>query len=520
MQATVFSPLTFNFFSSYNYDNDLDDLFLIRGLLLVIAQLLFLPIFGWLADVHYGRYKVLNTGIWIMWVCSVAGVVAMIVQYLFPETSYVIHYIINLLYFIAYSGCAAFMVTGVPFGTDQILDGSADETSAFVFWCISTYSAGGWFAYALYTSVFDCGGLNHTTITITMFMFLFSVVLLSLALCCDFLCRDWLVIEPKSCNPLKTVLTVVKYAASHRHPARRSALTYWEEKIPSRIDLGKSKYGGPFTTEEVEDVKTFFRILAVAVCINITIGVVGAGSSFTVLNHVSHFRLPSSAHHSRCLISFITAGYNWMLVATLSIVLYEFVVYPFARKWIPSILPRAGIAAASQIILEILLLILESVGHAQERVRCMFTAENVDVLNISYLWVYVPSTMLSGLQYAVFFTTVTEFIVAQSPYGMKGLLIGSTWSLSVISFAIGTALNTAWTYGWKSPFSSPSCGTYYYLFVTLLSVAGLVVYIAVARWYKRRERDEPENQQAMVEEVYNRYVQQENVLVESSFIES
>jgi len=63
------------------------DLFLIRGLLLVIAQLLFLPIFGWLADVHFGRYKVMNTGIWIMWVCSVAGVVAMIVQASFPETS-------------------------------------------------------------------------------------------------------------------------------------------------------------------------------------------------------------------------------------------------------------------------------------------------------------------------------------------------------------------------------------------------------------------------------------------------
>ena len=170
---------------------------------------------------------------------------------------------------------------------------------------------------------------------------------------------------------------------------------------------------------------------------------------------------------------------------------------------------RAGIAAALQIILEILLLILDSVGHAQERVRCMFTAEKMGGLNISYLWMYVPSTMLIGLQYAVFFTTVTEFIVAQSPYGMKGLLIGSMWSLSVISLAIGTAVNLPWTYGWKSPFSSPSCGTYYYLFVTLLSVAGLVVYTVVARWYKRRERDEPENQQAMVEDVYDRYVGQE-----------
>jgi len=132
------------------------------------------------------------------------------------------------------------------------------------------------------------------------------------------------------------------------------------------------------------------------------------------------------------------------------------------------------------------------------------------VLNISYLWVYVPSTLLNGLLYAVLYTTLSEFIVSQSPYSMKGLLFGSMWSLLVISFAIGAALNLAWSYGWKTQFSSPSCGTYYYLFVTLLSVAGLVVYIAVARWYKRRERDEPENQQAIVEDIYDRYIQQES----------
>lgn len=33
--------------------------------------------------------------------------------------------------------------------------------------------------------------------------------------------------------------------------------------MPSRFDLGKSKYGGPFTVEEVEDVKVFYEILKV-----------------------------------------------------------------------------------------------------------------------------------------------------------------------------------------------------------------------------------------------------------------
>ena len=43
----------------------------------------------------------------------------------------------------------------------------------------------------------------------------------------------------------------------------RSAFTYWDNKTPSPIDLGKQKYGGSFTEEEVEDTKTFWRIVTV-----------------------------------------------------------------------------------------------------------------------------------------------------------------------------------------------------------------------------------------------------------------
>uniref|UniRef100_A0A1X7SPE8 Uncharacterized protein n=1 Tax=Amphimedon queenslandica TaxID=400682 RepID=A0A1X7SPE8_AMPQE len=62
-------------------------------------------------------------------------------------------------------------------------------------------------------------------------------------------------------NPIKLIVRVLCYARKHKYPENRSALTYWEEEAPSRLDLGKDKYGGPFTEEEVEDVKTFFRML-------------------------------------------------------------------------------------------------------------------------------------------------------------------------------------------------------------------------------------------------------------------
>ena len=47
----------------------------------------------------------------------------------------------------------------------------------------------------------------------------------------------------------------------------RSAFTHWENETPSRIDLGKQKYSGPFTEEEVEDTKTFWRIVTVLLSI-------------------------------------------------------------------------------------------------------------------------------------------------------------------------------------------------------------------------------------------------------------
>ena len=45
-----------------------------------------------------------------------------------------------------------------------------------------------------------------------------------------------------------------------------SQCLYWEEDIHA-VFLGKNKYGGPFTNEEVEDTKTFLRILPLLLCL-------------------------------------------------------------------------------------------------------------------------------------------------------------------------------------------------------------------------------------------------------------
>ena len=59
-------------------------------------------------------------------------------------------------------------------------------------------------------------------------------------------------------NLFKLILSILQYTWKHNYFERRSAFTYWEKKEPSRKDFGKQKYGGLFTNEEVEDMKTFF----------------------------------------------------------------------------------------------------------------------------------------------------------------------------------------------------------------------------------------------------------------------
>ena len=49
----------------------------------------------------------------------------------------------------------------------------------------------------------------------------------------------------------------------HKYPIKQSAFTHCDNYIPSRLDFAKDRYGRPFTTEQVENVKTFLQILLV-----------------------------------------------------------------------------------------------------------------------------------------------------------------------------------------------------------------------------------------------------------------
>ena len=215
--------------------------------MLQISVGLTIPLAGWLADIRFGRYKVICFSICTMWISSLLLTSLTILQRLdLHNLSKVLHLFLVPLAL----GYGGFQANVVQFGVDQLCDASSSEIKTFVTW----YS---------WTIVSSIATVSTACLYISeeykLLVPLLVCLKLTVAVSLGILFNKVLIKEPVTQNPFKTVYGVIKYALKHKSPRLRSAFTYTgEEDLPSRIDFGKSKYGGPFTTEQVEDVKTLF----------------------------------------------------------------------------------------------------------------------------------------------------------------------------------------------------------------------------------------------------------------------
>ena len=225
------------------------------------------PVAGWLADAKFGRYNVMRVSIWIMWIGSVVLSVAQIMEFALDHdhTSddtflpvYIIVYILNAI------GIAGYHANVIPFGIDQMEDGSSDNYSAFIHWYYWTRNFSLGLMLQTFFAAWKCPSHGEADAKNQLYILIAEVAFLSLALCTDFLFSHVLIKEPKTQNPLKMVVKVSSFILKNKGPVgHRSALTFnsWQAAIPTRSSFAKKSYGGPFESEAVEDVKAFWYIL-------------------------------------------------------------------------------------------------------------------------------------------------------------------------------------------------------------------------------------------------------------------
>ena len=103
-----------------------------------------------------------------------------------------------------------------------------------------------------------------------------------------------------------------------------------------------------------------------------------------------------------------------------------------------------------------------------------------------------------------------EFIFAQSPYGMRSMLVGTYYTIHGVFAMASAIIPVTLSYSWHRYQSSwkASCGTVYYSVMALVGFAGFVAYIVTAIRYKKRERDEHIEQYTIVENYYSKQVEE------------
>ena len=371
----------------------------------ICTLVLFLPLCGWLADVYFGRYKVIRVDFLVMWISSLLNVVCVIVSTV--SHSHVPTYTENVLLFILFLGLAGYQANIIQFGIDQLLDALSDEITSFIVWYVWTF---------IISNIF----VNILTMCISKdYQFvgeLIIAVIMSLTLCLDFLFNNWLIKEPPMQNPFKLVLNVIRYAIKTKYPQHRSAFTYCENELPSRIDFGKHKYGGPLTTEQVEDVKTFLRLAIV-----IAVGAFVVSTSWILeypqqrlVSHLQGWNYTKGDFSPRCERT--TVVDSDILFVACFIPLYEFVLYPLFKTCMPHIgtFKKFTIGVVLFFIRITVLLIIEAFGQVDNRssAHCIFT-DAYQVTNTNY-YVSVFLGVVMGLSSIMLFIAPIELICSHA----------------------------------------------------------------------------------------------------------
>ena len=493
---------------------------------------LFYPLCGWIAEVWFTKFRMIKWSFNVMLISSVtmsiSGILFIVTTKGFVLSSYPVYFIVVFMV-TGLLGLGIYEANAIQFGMDQMLESSSEQLSSFIhwhFWCVNIGTLVTYYAIVGTVHFLDClfdaddtvNTFNHLLGWIIISLSFFQILIALCGILLIFMAKKYLRIEETYKNPLRIVIKVVIYSLKHKHPERRSAFTYWENYIPSRIDLGKEKYGGPFTYEQVEDVKTMFGLLLLIVSL-IGYHLLGDGYSLTyyIMNTVG---CPT-------LVPFIGMVLNPEHIITL-IVVFCIPIYHFMKKYLlrnsSSLLTRLWIGLFLCLVNESIQCIYSNflkqrqfmcpkiVAYDNPLLLMKCTVSNIRVhrnnsceylcttspINDPLVYLSLVPLILNGLSYLLVFVTTVEFICAQSPNAMKGLLIGVWYSMLSVKYMVVYVLDT------HMFLKDASEWNLYHGIKGACIFISIIIFSSMCKQYQYRRRDEIVNEQAIIEEQYER----------------
>ena len=446
-----------------------------------------LPVTGWVAESWLGRYRAIAVGL-VLSLITILTLQAAFVMLQFDWTPIPAFVLIVVGLVIGSLGFGSFYSIMLPFALDQTIGASAEELSAAVQWyCWGFNSA------ILLKDVLKCvpipNQLKYLDILPVIFLTL-GTLCLSAVLIMDCLYHKWLDTNNKTGNPIKLIFQVLNYARKNKCPRLRSAFTYIDEEHPSRLDFGKYKFGGPFTEEEVEDVKTIFRLMPLLLSVT---GVV-------FLCEIGPRQIPVAKYTIKCVSSLRYCTNS--ITASGLIPVYRFIVYPLVHKYVLSLLKMIGAGLILCLVSTLINTAVTATGYYSQNTTM------ADTIKVPLYWVPVVE-LLNGIGVIMAMMYGMEFAMAQTPNRMRGIMMG----LVIIMFAWSKFGSTLFVRVLRTFKASTQTQLSYTLYSCLvlppLAMLMLIIFIIAAKRYKLRERERHVNIQAIAEEHYERYFDQE-----------
>ena len=260
---------------------------------LLAIVMIFYPLSGFIADVCCGRLKTVVVSLIFLVSCWIVVLVALSVLASIskPEISNLKHNeglvvvvilaLISLFTFII--GLAGYQANFIQLGLDQLFEAPSQYLTLFIHYAVWAFHLGSLINFFMVMCVSD---QIKILLVIVRVLVLFVLIILLLI---SYWKRRWFHSEPGHQNPYKIVYKVIKFAKSHKYPLRRSAFTHCDNCIPSRLDFAKERFGGPFSTEQVENVKTLLRILLILFAVGPVFALEVPASYFIAPLFGSHF---------------------------------------------------------------------------------------------------------------------------------------------------------------------------------------------------------------------------------------
>ena len=226
---------------------------LVRGVVMYVVAYLLFPIAGGITDVWVGQYRMLHMCLWLLWI----GYALLGVLYSVSEFAHWVLYLVPPLFVLISLGHAGFLASAIPFGADSIRYRTSHELSSY-FYCYYWVRNFGLIIYLISATCTE--PLPNLQADVYV---MFAVLCITVALSMNGYFRKSFIVDKERVNPYKKVAQVLYLAVMIKRPVHRSAFSFSGAKPPSRLNLAKTVHGGRFSSEEVEDVKTFLRLLGV-----------------------------------------------------------------------------------------------------------------------------------------------------------------------------------------------------------------------------------------------------------------